>query len=162
MKLSTVFTAFVVVLPLFSGQALAAATQGNKGNGQGAKNNAASKNASSNKTGSNNAASNKAGSNKAASNNTVSNNAASNNTGANNAASANNGNAQDSLSAPCPIHCCGTSLMFMASSPVKCHQYRVPGKRSKQCLCWHDRIRHLQQQLHQCLRREDYHGWPAE
>jgi hypothetical protein len=118
MKLSTVFTAFVVVLPLFSGQALAAATQGNnKGTGKGAgskgaappaKNNAASNNAASNKTVSNNAASNKGASNKAASNNAASNNTASNT--ANNAASANNGNAQDSLSAPCPTHCCGTSL----------------------------------------------------
>jgi len=65
MKFSTAFTAFIVVLPILSGQALAAA-QGNKGNGKGskaappppAKSNAVSNNNASNNTASNNTASN--------------------------------------------------------------------------------------------------------
>lgn len=84
MKFSTVFTALVVVVPLFSGQALAAA-QGNKGFGKG------SKGAPPPAKNNNNAASNNS---TATNNNTATNNSTATN---NNAASNNNGDPQTSL-----------------------------------------------------------------
>jgi hypothetical protein len=78
MKFSAVLTALVVVIPLFSGQALAAAAKVNNAKGQGG-----------NKNGGNN--------------NNNNNNGANNATGANN--NAGGGGAQTSLSALYPIRC---------------------------------------------------------
>lgn len=100
MKFSTIFTAFVVVVPLLSGQALAAA-QGNKATGKG------TKAAPPPPPAKNNAVSNNKASNNTASNNTVSNNTTSNN-------NTGNGNPQTSLSAPCLVPCCETSLTYLS------------------------------------------------
>ena len=92
MKFSTVFTAFIVVVPFLSGQALAAA-QGNKGNGKGSK-----------------AAPPPPAKSNAVSNNNASNNTASNNTASNN--NAGNNDPQSSLSALCLVRCCEHHLLI--------------------------------------------------
>jgi hypothetical protein len=85
MKFSTAFTALVVIVPLFAGQALAAAAQANNAKGQGGNNNNGGKNNNNNGAQNNNTAA-------AANNNTAA--AASNSTANNNGGG---GNAQTSL-----------------------------------------------------------------
>lgn len=118
MKFSTVFTAFVVIVPLFSGEALAAA-QGNKGFGKGskgvppppAKNNNKNNTATNNSTASNNSAA----SNSSAANN----NAASNNNGGDN-------NPQTSFSALCPIYCRELLLLVHSQLLILVSSIQVP------------------------------------
>ena len=118
MKFSTVFTALVVIVPLFSGEALAAA-QGNKGFGKGskgvppppAKNNNKNNTATNNSTASNNSAA----SNSSAANN----NAASNNNGGDN-------NPQTSFSALCPIYCRELLLLVHSQLLILVSSIQVP------------------------------------
>lgn len=124
MKFSTVFTALVVIVPLFSGEALAAA-QGNKGFGKGskgvppppAKNNNKNNTASNNSTATNNstASNNSAASNSSAANN----NAASNNNGGDN-------NPQTSFSALCPIYCRELLLLVHSQLLILVSSIQVP------------------------------------